>query len=138
MDGTELGACRTAVRSESPSGPSDNTLIGAPSAAAHPRRGLDAQPGRRVSVHVKDAAGAPVAGAKVEGRDASGASMWTAETDAAGATPPQIFLTESRVGSRTVPRTPLTVVVTKPGYAAETRAVPAIEGASLTISLRPE
>ena len=36
---SDLGGCRTAVRSESPSGPSNNTLIGALSAAAHPRRG---------------------------------------------------------------------------------------------------
>jgi parallel beta-helix repeat protein len=138
VDGTDLGACQTAVRSESPSGASDNTLVGAPSAAVTLDEGSTLNRGRRVSVHVKDAAGAPVAGAKVEGRDASGASMWTSETDASGATPPQVFLTESRVGTRAVPRPPFTLVVNKPGYAVETRAVPAIEGSSLTVSLRPE
>lgn len=137
VEDTELG-CRTAVRSESPSGPSDNTLIGALSAALTLDEGSTLSRGRRVSVHVKDAAGAPVAGAKVQGRDASGTSMWEAETDAAGSTTPQIFLTEARVGTRTVPRTPFTLIVTKPGYATETRAVAAIEGASLTVSLRPE
>jgi parallel beta-helix repeat protein len=138
VDDTDLGACRTAVRSESPSGPSDNTLIGAPSVALTLDEGSTLNRGRRVSVHVRDAAGAPVAGAKVQGRDASGASMWEAETDAAGSTSPQVFLTEARVGSRTVPRTPFTIIVTKPGYAAETQAVSTIEGASLTVSLRPE
>ena len=137
VEDTDLGACRTAVRSESPSGPSDNTLIGALSAALTLDEGSTLSRGRRVSVHVKDAAGAPVAGAKVQGRDASGASMWEAETDAAGNTPPQVFLTEARVGTRTVPRTPFTLIVTKPGYAAETQAVSTIEGASLTVSLRP-
>ena len=138
VDGTDLGACQTAVRSESPSGASDNTLVGAPSAAIVLDEGSTLNRGRRVSVHVKDAAGAPVAGAKVEGREASGASMWTSETDASGATPPQVFLTESRVGTRAVPRPPLTLVVSKPGYAVETRTVPAVEGSSLTVSLRPE
>ena len=137
VEDTDLGGCRTAVRSESPSGPSDNTLIGALSAALTLDEGSTLSRGRRVSVHVKDAAGAPVAGAKVQGRDASGASMWEAETDAAGNTPPQVFLTEARVGTRTVPRTPFTLIVTKPGYAAETQAVSTIEGASLTVSLRP-
>lgn len=138
VEDTDLGGCRTAVRSESPSGPSDNTLIGALSAALILDEGSTLSRGRRVSVHVKDAAGAPVAGAKVQGRDdASGTSTWEVETDAAGNTPPQVFLTEARVGSRTVPRTPFTLIVTKPGYAVETRAVPAIEGASLTVSLRP-
>ena len=137
VEDTDLGGCRTAVRSESPSGPSDNTLIGALSAALTLDEGSTLSRGRRVSVHVKDAAGAPVAGAKVQGRDASGTSTWEAETDAAGNTPPQVFLTEARVGSRTVPRTPFTLIVTKPGYAAETQAVSTIEGASLTVSLRP-
>jgi parallel beta-helix repeat protein len=137
VDDTELGACRTAVRSESPSGPSDNTLIGALSAAVALDEGSTLSRGQRASVHVKDAAGAPVAGAKVEGRDASGTSMWTVETDAAGNTPAQIFLTEVRAGSRTVPRAPFSLIVTKAGYAAETQAVPAIEGARLTVSLRP-
>jgi len=41
------------------------------------------------------------------------------------------------VGSRTVPRAPFTLIVAKPGYAAETQAVSTIEGASLTVSLRP-
>jgi len=135
---TDLGGCRTAVRSESPSGPSDNTLLGTLSAALTLDEGSTLSRGRRVSVQVKDAAGAPVAGAKVQGQDASGASMWEAETDAAGNTPPQVFITEARVGTRTVPRTPFTLIVTKPGYAAETRAVSTIEGASLTVSLRPE
>jgi len=137
VEDTEL-ACRTAVRSESPSGPSDNTLIGVPSAALVLDEGSTLSRGRRVSVHVTDAAGAPVAGAQVHGRDASGTSMWEAETDVAGNTPPQIFLTEARVGSRTVPRAPFTLIVTKPGYAAETQAVSTIGGASLTVSLRPE
>lgn len=136
IEDTDL-ACRTAVRSESPSGPSDNTLIGAPSAALTLDEGSTLSRGRRVSVQVKDPAGAPVAGAKVQGRDASGTSLWEAETDAAGNTPPQIFLTEARVGSGTVPRTPVTLVVTKPGYAEETQTVSTIEGASLTVSLRP-
>jgi parallel beta-helix repeat protein len=136
VEDIELG-CRTAVRSESPSAPSDNTLIGALSAAITLDEGSTLSRGQRVSVHVKDAAGAPVAGAKVQGRDASGTSMWEAETDAAGNTPPQVFLTESRVGTRTVPRTPFTLTVTKPGYAGETQAVSTIEGASLTVSLRP-
>ena len=137
VEDTDLGACRTAVLSESPSGPSDNTLIGALSAALVLDEGSTLTRGRRVSVHVKDPAGAPVAGAQVQGRDSSGTSTWTAETDAAGNTPPQIFLTEARVGSRTVPRTPFTLIVTKPGYAAETQAVSTIEGANLTVSLRP-
>ena len=136
VEDTEL-TCRTAVRSESPSGPSDNTLIGALSAALVLDEGSTLSRGRRVSVHVKDAAGAPVAGAKIQGRDATGTSMWEAETNAAGDTPPQVFLTEARVGSRTAPRTPFTLIVTKPGYAAETQAVSTIEGASLTVSLRP-
>jgi hypothetical protein len=136
VEDTEL-ACRTAVRSESPSGPSDNTLIGVLSAVLVLDDGSTLSRGRRVSVHVTDAAGAPVAGAQVQGRDASGTSMWEAATDAAGNTPPQIFLTEARVGSRTVPRAPFTLIVTKPGYAAETQAVSTIEGASLTVSLRP-
>ena len=76
VEDTDLGACRTAVRSESPSGPSDNTLIGALSAALVLDEGSTLSRGRRVTVHVKDAAGAPVAGAKVQGRDASGTSMW--------------------------------------------------------------
>ena len=137
VDETDLGGCRTAVRSESPSGPSDNTLIGTLSAALTLDEGSTLSRGRRVSVQVTDAAGAPVAGAKVQGQDASGASMWEAETDAAGNTPPQVFITEARVGTRTVPRTPFTLIVTKPGYAAETRAVSTIQGASLTVSLRP-
>jgi parallel beta-helix repeat protein len=137
VEDTDLGGCRTAVRSESPSGPSDNILIGTPSAALNLDEGSTLARGRRVSVHVKDAAGAPVAGAKVQGRDASGASMWEAETDAAGNTPPQVFITEARVGTRTVPRAPFTLIVTKPGYAAETQAVSTVEGASLTVSLRP-
>ena len=136
VDDTEL-TCRTAVRSESPSGPSDNTLIGILSAALVLDEGSTLTRGRRVTIHVKDAAGAPVAGAQVQGRDASDTSTWTAETDAAGNTPPQVFLTEARVGSRTAPRTPFTLTVTKPGYAAETQAVSTIEGASLTVSLRP-
>ena len=137
VEDVDLGGCRTAVRSESPSGPSDNTLIGALSAALTLDEGSTLGRGRRVSVQVKDAAGAPVAGAKVLGRDASGASTWEAETDAAGNTPPQVFLTDARVGSRTTPRTPLTLIVTKPGYAEETQVVSTIEGASLTVSLRP-
>jgi parallel beta-helix repeat protein len=137
VEDTDLSACRTAVRSESPSGPSENTLIGALSAALVLDEGSTLTRGRRVSVHVNDAAGAPVAGAQVQGRDASGTSTWEAETDAAGNTPPQVFLTEARVGTRTVPRTPFTLIVTKPGYAEETRAVSTIEGASLTVSLRP-
>ena len=137
MEDTDLGACRTAVLSESPSGPSDNTLIGILSAALVLDEGSTLTRGRRVTIHVKDAAGAPVAGAQVQGRDASDTSTWTAETDAAGNTPPQVFLTEARVGSRTAPRTPFTLTVTKPGYAAETQAVSTIEGASLTVSLRP-
>ena len=137
VEDTDLSGCRTAVRSESPSGPSDNTLIGALSAALVLDEGSTLTRGRRVTIHVKDAAGAPVAGAKIQGRDASGTSTWEAETDAAGNTPPQVFLTEARVGTRTVPRTPFTLIVTKPGYAEETRAVSTIEGASLTVSLRP-
>jgi parallel beta-helix repeat protein len=137
VDDTELGACRTAVRSESPSGPSDNTLIGALSAPLALDEGSTLSRGRRVTVHVKDAAGAPVAGAQVQAQDASGTSLWTVETDAAGNTPAQIFLTEARVGARTVPRPSFTLIITKPGYAAETQAVSAIEGATLTVSLRP-
>jgi len=136
VEDTEL-ACRTAVRSESPSGPSDNILIGALSAALSLDEGSTLSRGRRLTVHVKDAAGAPVAGAKVQGRDASGTSLWEAETDAEGNTPPQVFVTEARAGSRTVPRAPFTLVVTKPGYSEETQAVSTIEGASLTVSLRP-
>jgi hypothetical protein len=135
VEDTEL-ACRTAVRSESPAGPSDNTLIGALSGALTLDEGSTLSRGRRVSVHVKDAAGAPVAGAKVQGRDASGAGTWETETDAAGNTPPQVFLIEARVGARTVPRIPLTLIVTKAGYATETQAVSTIEGANLTVSLR--
>ena len=136
VEDTEL-ACRTAVRSESPAGPSDNTLIGALSSVLTLDEGSTLSRGRRVSVHVKDAAGAPVAGAKVQGRDASGAGTWETETDAAGNTPPQVFLIEARVGARTVPRIPLTLIVTKAGYATETQAVSTIEGPSLTVSLRP-
>ena len=74
----------------------------------------------------------------MQGRDASGASTWTEETDAAGNTSPQIFVIEAQVGARTAPRALFTLVVTKPGYATETRTGPAIGGPSLTVSLRPE
>lgn len=136
IEDVDLGGCKTVVKSESPSGPADNTVIGTAAGAMTIDDGSTLQLGRRVSVQVTDAAGAPVAGAKVQAKDAAGTTLWTAETDASGKTPPQIFVTSARTGSRTVPRTPVSVTVTRAGQPPVTRTVSAIEGASLPISLR--
>jgi parallel beta-helix repeat protein len=133
-----LVKCRTAVRSESTLGPSENTVLGNAPAPVLLDAGSTLNLGRRVSVSVKDHAGVPVAGAQVQARDAAGTSMWSATTDDTGTTPPQILLSSTLTGARAVPRTPATLTATKAGYAPASLAVPVIEGASLTISIRPE
>lgn len=138
VENVDLGGCKTVVKSESTSGPADNTVIGAAVGAMAIDDGSTVQLGRRASVQVTDASGAPVAGARVQAKDAAGTTLWTAETDASGKTPPQIFVTSARTGGRTVPRTPVSVIVTRAGQPPVTRTVSTIEGASLPISLRPE
>jgi parallel beta-helix repeat protein len=138
VDGVALGKCRTAVRGESTSGPSENTVVGTVPGPLVLDEASTLNVGRRVSVSVKDAAGAPVAGAQVQARDAAGSIVWSVNTDDSGSTPSQVLLTATLTGDRTIPRTPVTLTVTKAGYAAESLTVPVIEGASLSISIRPE
>src|SRR5206468_11672522 len=110
------------------------TIIGpAPAAALDDGSALSL--GWRVVVQVRDADGAPVPGAQVEARDAAGNAVWSATTDAGGAIPTQIGIATERAGTQTVARSPLTIAVSKAGYAPETRTVPIGNHLQLTIPL---
>jgi hypothetical protein len=126
------------VRGESPAGPSENSLIGPPPAGVELDGGSTLDLGRRVSVQVDDAAGAPVAGAQVQAVDVTGRTQFSAATDDTGMIPPQVVITTTRTGSESIARTPLHLTVTKPGYAAAGRTVTAIEEPRLLITLRPQ
>ena len=138
VEDVAFGKCRTAVRGESSSGPSELTVLGVSPAPVVVDDGSTLNLGRQIKVHVKDAAGAPVAGAQVQAKDAAGTTTWSATTDEAGNTPTQAFITATLTGTRTIARTPITVSVTKSGYAPASLTASVIEGASLTISIRPE
>jgi len=134
---TTLGQCGTAVRGESRTGPSENTLVGIDPASVALEETSSLKVGARVGVHVQDAAGAPVAGAQVQAKDAVGSPGFTAVTDESGNIPGQIVIMSIQVGGRTTSRTPLEVTVTKSGYAAEVRTVPVTAPLRLTVSLKP-
>ena len=87
---------------------------------------------------MRDAAGAPIAGAEVQAKDAGGETLWSATTDEAGNTPPQPFVTATFTGTRKAAGAPITVTATKPGYAPGRVTAPATEGEAVTISIRPE
>ena len=138
IEDVALGKCALAVRGESQSGPSEMTVLGAAPAAVVLDDGSTLHVGRKASVQVQDAAGAPVSSAEVQAKDAGGAPLWTATTDDAGTTPPQPFVTATFTGTRKTTRGPITVTATKPGYAPVSVTVPATESGVLTISIRPE
>ena len=138
IEDVELGKCALAVRGESASGPSEMTVLGAAPAAMRLDDESTLHVGRKASVHVKDAAGAPVAAAEVQAKDAGGAMLWSATTDDAGNTPPQPFVTATFTGTRRTARGPITVTAAKPGYAPTSVTAPPTEGGAVTISIRPE
>ncbi len=129
--------CKTAVRAESPAGPSENTLLGEPPVTMRLDEGSTVNLGVPVTVHVRETTGAPVQGAQVQAKDASGATAFTAVTDDTGSIPVQIVIAETRTATRPTTRGPFTLTVEKPGYAMETRTIPATEPANLSISLEP-
>lgn len=135
---TTFADCRTAVRGESPAGPSENSVIGPPPASVALDGGSTLELGRRVRIQVSDAAGAPVAGAQVQAVDVTGRTQFSAATDDMGVTPPQIVIMATRTGSESIARTPLHFTVTKPGYATGDRTVTAVDEPRLLISLRPQ
>ena len=114
------------------------TVLGAAPAAILLDDGSTLHVGRKASVHVKDAAGTPVASAEVQAKDAGGVTLWSATTDDAGTTPPQPFVTATFTGSRKTTRGPITVTATKPGYAPSSMTAPVTEDGALTISIRRE
>src|SRR5262245_21764683 len=138
VDGTALPACHTTVRNESPVGPSDNTLIGATPSSVELDEGSTLNLGWQLVVQVRDAGGAPVAGANVEVKNAAGTSVVTATTDAAGDVPAQPVVTSVRTAARTATLMPLTLTGAKPGHAAVTRTVPLADTLTLTIPLAAE
>lgn len=135
---TALRECRTAVRAESPHGPSDNSVIGTVPGSLELDEGSSLDVGRQVRVQVRNPGGAPVAGAEVQGIDVTGKTQFTALTDEGGMTAPQIVVTSTRTRARTTDRMPLQLTVTKAGYGAETRAVSVIDGSPLPIVLQPQ
>jgi parallel beta-helix repeat protein len=138
VDNVALSGCGTAVRGESTSAPAELTVLGATPQPVALDEGSTLHVGQAAAIHVKDAAGASVAGAAVQAKDSAGSSLWSATTDHAGATPPQPFVTATLMGTRRIARGPITVTVTKPGYAPSRVTDPVIENRTLAISIRPE
>jgi hypothetical protein len=135
---TKLGKCHMAVRGESPAGPSENTLVGMNPVSVALDEASTLKVGALVGVHVQDAAGAPVVGARVQATDAAGSAAFTAVTDETGNVPGQIVVTAIQIGARMTARAPFKVTVTKPGYAADIRTIPVTEPLNLTVSLKPQ
>ncbi len=138
VEDASFADCQTVVRAESPAGPSDNTVIGEAPAKVNLDEGSTLNLGRRVVVRVRDMAGAPVPGAQVQARDAAGMSIFIASTDDSGAIPPQIATVAALSGARNTARTPLTITVTKPGYAPVTRTIAATDDLTLSIALQTQ
>jgi hypothetical protein len=134
---TALAGCGVAVRGESPSGPADNTVVGPVTGKVELDEGATLNLAWRVAVTVRDVAGAPVQGAQVQARDATDATAFTAVTDETGAIPPQVVVASSRTGERMQSRLPVTLTVSRTGYAPEVRTLAAPEATPLAISLKP-
>jgi parallel beta-helix repeat protein len=132
---TALADCETSVRSESPTGPSDNTFIGKSPAKVRLDEGSTLQLGFSLGVQVRDPSGAPVREAKVEAKDASGVAVFSVVTDEAGHIPAQIVIGAAQTGTRVTTNTPFTVTVTKSGYPPAVAKVTEIAPTTLTISL---
>ena len=132
-----FGDCRTAVRAESPSGPSENGVIGPAPATVEVDNASSLDLGRRVSIEVRDADGAAVRDAEVQAVDATGKALFTAATDDKGSTAPQVIITATLKGSQTIGRTPIRITVTKPGFAPETRTLGTVDEARLAVTIRP-
>jgi parallel beta-helix repeat protein len=132
---TALSECRLDIRADSPAGPSDNTVVGQAPRKVALDAGSTIRLASRVTVTVRDAAGAPVSGAEVEARDVDGGKAFSATTDETGAIPPQIVVGSVLTGDRTLPRTPHTITVKKTGYAPEVRTVAVTEHVTVAVSL---
>jgi parallel beta-helix repeat protein len=133
-----LARCGTAVRAESPSGPTSNTVVGEMPDRVQLDGASTLNLARPLTVQVQEPTGAPVPAAQVEARDAAGRAAFTVATDETGSIPAQVAIAAARTGAGTAARSPLTLTVTKPGYRTETRPVPPTGPASLVITLEPQ
>lgn len=132
---TVLSDCRTQVRSESPDGPSENTLVGIAPSTVSLEDGSILNVAWRLAIHVADAGGAAVAGAQVQVTDATGALAFTAVTDETGNVPDRVVIASTRTSAATTARTPHTLTTSKPGYRSDVRTLPVREHLTVTISL---
>ncbi len=132
---TVLGACATQVRSEAPAGTAENTLIGVPVERVVLDEGSTLHQGWRLDVHVRDAGGVPLPGARISLSDGTAAAE--ALTDDKGDSPTQVVIGSTRTGSRTVSKARHTLTTTKSGYAPDVREVSVTENLKLAIALQP-
>ncbi|PWU25566.1 MAG: hypothetical protein C5B48_00645 [Candidatus Rokuibacteriota bacterium] len=135
---TVLTECRTRVRSEAPEGPAENTLIGIDASTVSLGEGSVINLAWRLTMHVEDARGVPLAGAQVLAKDATGTPAFTAVTDESGNIPPQVVIASSRTDDKVAAKTPYTIETSKPGYRSDMRTVPIVEHVKLTVSLESQ
>jgi hypothetical protein len=89
-------------------------------------------------VHVQNAAGKPLSGARAEAKDSSGGTAFTAVADDEGNVPAQVLIASTRTDSKTMAKTPHTLTTSKTGYRPDVRTISAKEHLKLTITLQPE
>jgi parallel beta-helix repeat protein len=136
--GAALTGCAALVIAESPAGRTENMVLGVPDG---PAVRLDDRSTVRLGwpmrVRVRDAAGAPVAGATVLAREGA-APAWTAVTGADGATAPQAVTTSRTGGSPARSLGSVAVAVTKPGFRRHDQEVSLTGPVELAVTLERE
>jgi parallel beta-helix repeat protein len=136
-----LAGCATDVLSEGAvEEPSSNQIISTALASGKVFVDLEStlSVGWRLSVHVQDASGTPVTGARVQGRDVQGNLVFDLVTDGNGDLPPQVVLQDVLTGSGTTAKTPHTLTTTKAGRPSDTRVVQATRDLNVTVVLGSE
>lgn len=133
-----LTGCGTEVLSESTATePSINTIV---STALNPSKvstdgASTLSVGWWTRVHVQDAAGQPLSGARVRVLDVAGSVAFDLLTDAAGNVSPQLLLEYVRTGGASAAKTPHTLTTSKSGYVAGTQVVRATQDLDVTVVL---
>ena len=133
-----LKDCRTQVRAEGPTGRAVNTIVGIAPTSVALAEGAALDIGWRLTLHVQDAAGKPVPGARVEAKESGGATAWSAVANEGGDVPPQILIVATRTDSKTSAKTPHTLTTTKAGFRPDVRTITAKEDLKLTVTLQQE
>jgi parallel beta-helix repeat protein len=133
-----LQSCGTQVMSESTTAePSSNAVVS--TALTSSKLSVDTASTLSVawwlSVHVQDAAGAAIAGARVQALDAGGNLVFDLLTDASGNLPAQSLQEYVRTGSASDDKTPHTLTTSKTGYVSDSRGLQIVQDQAVTVVL---